>query len=186
MSGYWQRLLDALQGRTVEAAPAPPLAQQSTAGEAELRARVSALQMDLEDRDRLIQTMRQEYAALQAARDQTAAGAGQEQLERLFKRLAGPMSNLAALAELSDSGKDVPAADLVSLFRTLEKEAARAGMERIGESGTDVPFDTAMHQRMSGGSVHAGTAVTIRMPGYRMGDRILIKAMVSAREGRDG
>jgi len=130
--------------------------------------------------------MRQEYAALQSAKERAATDTGHDTLERLFKKLAGPMSNLATLAELSEAGKEVPAADLIALVRSIEKELARCGMERVGRPGADAPFDTALHQRMSGGAVHAGTPVTVRVPGYRMGDRILLKAMVSAREGTDG
>jgi molecular chaperone GrpE (heat shock protein) len=33
---------------------------------------------------------------------------------------------------------------------------------------------------MSGGAVHAGTAVTVQLPGYRLGEKILLKAMVTA------
>jgi molecular chaperone GrpE (heat shock protein) len=35
---------------------------------------------------------------------------------------------------------------------------------------------------MSGGAVHAGSPVTVQLPGYRMGERVLMKAMVSAVE----
>ncbi len=181
MSGYFRRVLDALAGRA--AAPPPADEPRRVLDEVDLRARLSALEMDLHERDRQVETMRQEYAALKAAGEHAAAGAGQDQLERLFKKLAGPMSNLSALAELSESGKDVPDGDLVSLFHAVEKELARAGLERVGRCGEDAPFDTAVHQRMSGGAVHAGTPVTVRVPGYRMGGRILIKAMVSAGDG---
>ena len=48
------------------------------------------------------------------------------------KKLAGPLSSLAVLASMSDAGREVGAADLVSLYRSLEKQLKAAGLEQIG------------------------------------------------------
>ena len=95
------------------------------------------------------------------------AEAAQEQLERLFKKLAGPLANLAALSEMSEAGEQVEPADLLSLVRSLEKELHRAGLEPIGRVGEVVPFDVTGHQRMSGGTVRVGMTVTVQLSGYR-------------------
>jgi len=126
--------------------------------------------------------MQREYAALQAARGRAAAGAGREQVERRFKKLACILSNLAVLAGAAEAGRDVASADLLALFHSIEKELNRAGLERIGAPGATSAFDASIHQRMSGGTVSAGTPVVVRAPGYRMGESVLLKAMVSARE----
>jgi molecular chaperone GrpE (heat shock protein) len=153
--------------------------------EAELRAQLASLRMDVEERDQRIEAMQREYAALQVAKEKAAGDGGQEQLERLFKKLAGPLSNLAALADLGKAGREVAAADLLGLFQSLEKELAHAGLTRVGTVGEATSFDTALHQRMSGGTVHAGTQVVVRVPGYRQGEKILLKAMVSTRGATD-
>lgn len=178
-STYLQRVMDALLNRATATpqpetpAPAPP---ESAVSESKIR----SLQLDLEERDRKIEQMRQEYAALQAGRDRAAADSGQEQLTRLFKKLTGTLSNLAALAAYQEAGRDVSAADFAALARSLDKELAKAGLERIGTPGEMAAFDLALHQRMSGAAVHDGGPVTVRVPGYRTGDQILMKAMVSA------
>ena len=171
---YITRLVDALLGREPEAAPA--------IGDAAVRARIAALELDLRERDQRIATMQKEYGALDVAARRAASGAGQDQLEQMFKKLAAPLSNLAAMASLAEAGRDVSAADLVSLFRSLEKPLKAAGLESLGNPGDSVSFDVALHQRMSGGAVSNGSAVVVRTPGYRVGAKVLLKAMVTAKE----
>ncbi len=185
--GYWGRLWAALLGREVVeaaavAAPAPPVALPPDEQVAEVRARAATLEMDLRERDERIEKLRVEYETLRAERDRAVGRAAQDEVEKLLKKLAGPLSNLVALATLAEAGKDVQAKDLASLVRGVEKELLRAGLEPVGKVGEETRFDVAVHQRMSGGAVREGTPVTIQLPGYRLGDKVLLKAMVSARE----
>ncbi len=137
--------------------------------------------MELKERDQRIEQMRAEYAALQAARERAGAEAGQDQLEKLFKRLAATLGNLNVLTAMAEAGREVEAGDLIQLIRGLEKELLRAGLEPIGTVGEKTLFAVASHQRMSGGAVRDGVPVTVQIPGYRMGEKILSKALVSAR-----
>jgi molecular chaperone GrpE (heat shock protein) len=130
--------------------------------------------------------MQHEYATLNADKTRAAASAGQAEIENVLKRLAGPLSNLAALDALAAAGKAVEAADVLALARGVEKELARVGLERVGVVGESLPFDAALHQRMSGGEVHGGTPVVVRIPGYRLGRTVLLKAMVSTKEAPGG
>lgn len=177
--GYWRRLWAALAGRDVR-----PQGEAGTGDErlTELRAHVASLELDVADRDRQMAEMRAEYGTLQAAKERAAAGAGQDQLEKLFKKLAGPLANLAVLMAAAEAGQEVETGDLIHLLKSLEKELHRAGLEPIGRAGQQAAFDVACHQRMSGGAVREGTPVTVQLPGYRLGEKILLKAMVSAGE----
>ena len=180
--GYWGRLLAALAGRDAGPAVAPGSPDEQLA---QVRAQAAALQLDLAERDRQMAEMRAEYGTLHAAKQWAAADAGQDQLERLFKKLAGPLANLAVLTAAVEAGQEVEARDLVQLLKSVERELHRAGLEPIGRVGQRAQFDVASHQRMSGGAVHAGTPVTVQLPGYRSGEKILLKAMVSAGETED-
>jgi molecular chaperone GrpE (heat shock protein) len=144
-----------------------------------LRARVAALELELEEGDRRIDEMRRECARLQAGQEQAHLRAGSEELEKLFHRLAGTLVNLATLATLAESGQKVEVDDLVRLYRALEKDLNQAGLEAIGRLGESVPFDPATHQGMNCGSLKAGL-VTIELPGYRCREKVLRKAMVRA------
>lgn len=178
-AGYLGRLWTAFLGRVDEPTNAVGSRTEPSTG---LAARLASLEMDLAERDRQIADMRIEYASLAGAKERAASGAGQEELEKLFKRIAGTLANLTTLAACAESGQEVEVRDLVSLFRGLERELAKAGLEPIGRLGEQTGFDIAAHQRMSGGAVHAGTPVTVQLPGYRMGERVLMKAMVRATE----
>jgi molecular chaperone GrpE (heat shock protein) len=176
-TSYWIRLGQAILGRTT-AGPATPADEQV----AEARAKAATLEMDVRERDERIGKLRSEYDLLRAERDRAVGQAGQTELERLLKRLAGPLSNLAALATLAEAGQEVQSKDLASLVRGVEKELARAGLEPVGTVGEASRFDARFHQRMSGGTVKDGTSVTVRLPGYRFGEKVLLRAMVSAQE----
>ncbi|NLN91953.1 MAG: nucleotide exchange factor GrpE [Candidatus Hydrogenedens sp.] len=167
--GHWWRWWAALFGREAEA-------PEDEAGH---RARIAELEMDLRERDDRITAMQAEYAQLEISKGKAKETAGQNELEGLFKRLAGPLSNLATLVELARKGQTAEAADFVQLFDTLERELARKGLERVGATGDAADFDIALHQRMSGSTVRTGTPVVVQMPGYRMGAKVLLKAMVT-------
>jgi len=174
---YFSELLNALAGK------ARPAASPSvTAGPAEARSRVATLEMDLRERDERIAAMQKEYSALEIERQRAAAGAGEEQLRTVFKKLAAPLSNFAALVALTEAGQAVEARDLASLFRSIEKQLKVAGLEPVGVAGESVAFDVALHQRMSGASVSMGTLVTVRTQGYRFAGQVLLKAMVTSKE----
>lgn len=180
--GYWARLFDALFGRREET-PEPVATEPAAADEgvAELKGKLAGLEMDVQERDAKIEEMRKEYEALEAAKERAVFEAGQGQLEQVFKQVAGPLSNLMALVELAEVGRDVQAGDLAQLARDLEKQLERFGLQPVGQAGEETEFDAAVHQRMSGGGVRAGTPVRVRMPGYRLGEKVLLKAMVSAK-----
>ena len=175
--GLGSRLWAALRGPQ-----APPPTAEIPADTADLKARIAALSLDLEESGRRIAAMQAEYQALGAEKDRAGATAGSGALEALFRKLAPSLANLEALAGLGRSGEPVQTGDLLDLIGDVLKELGRAGLERIGDEGASVPFDTAQHQRLSGGSARPGDPVLVRAPGYRFGGKVLLKAMVTAKE----
>ena len=145
------------------------------------RARAVALEMDLRDRDAEIARLRQEYERLQAEAERGRAGAAAAGFQALAKRLAPLLSQLATMQALAETGREVRAADVLKLFAKVEQVLADAGMTRIGAPGEETVFDTRQHQRMSGGDVDDGDPITVRFVGYRLGETMLAKAMVSRR-----
>jgi len=179
-TGYFARLLGAFLGRDV---PPPASAPAVPAGERqlELQATVAGLEMELRERDEQVRQLKNEYSALEAARQRAASEAAADQLERLFARLAGTLGNLSVLTAMAEAGREVDAGDLIQLIKGLEKELGRAGLEPIGAVGEKTLFAVACHQRMSGGAVRDGVPVVVQVPGYRLGEKVLIKALVSDR-----
>jgi molecular chaperone GrpE (heat shock protein) len=177
-SGYWRRVIDSVLNRRPEPGSSGP-----DASPAELRARIASLEMDVADRDQRIAVMREEYAASAQSGLRSADSASGKATEDVVKRLAGALSNAAVLGALAKSGKEVAASDALALLADIERQLGRAGVERIGEVGEEIRFDTAQHQRMSGGTARADSKAVVRMPGYRLGERVLLKAMVSVEGG---
>jgi len=147
---------------------------------------VDVLAMDLRERDARIAAMQREYDALQLELARTAQTAGREEIEALCKRLAAPLANLAALRALAAKGKTVEVTDVFSVISDIERTLGKVGLEQVGAVGEETVFDVATHQRMSGGDVQAGTAIVVRLPGYRLGERVVLKAMVSTKGVGDG
>ncbi len=172
---YFARLVSALLGRET-------LIAGVEGSNASVQARIALLEMDIKERDKRITEMQKEYANLQVAQEKATAGAGREEIKNLCKRLVGTLSNLDVLVSLEKSGREVAVKDLIELILSLEKELGRIGLEKIGTVGMETGFDPVFYQRMSGGSVRAGIPVVVRIPGYRMGEKILLKAMVTAQE----
>lgn len=179
-TGYFQRLFAALLGQHGRAGTDLP------DDPAQLKAMVASLRLDLDEQDKRIGAMRKEYGQLEASKEQSTASAGEEQLTSVLKKLSGPLSNIAVLRDAAAAGEDVQVDDLMRLIASLETVLTRVGLEVIGHSGEASHFDSAIHQRMSGGSVHDGVPVKIEVPGYRLGERILQKALVSIEGNGDG
>ena len=174
---YWSRLWKVLRGQSAETHT-----DLANASPADLQSRNVALELDLRDRDDRIAVMRREYEQLQTAGRRDDTGVRQEELERLLKRLAGPLANMLALTAMSRAGREVEVADMLQLVDSLVKELGRAGLEPIGEAGLATTFDVAGHQRLSGGAVQPGSPVVVQIPGFRFGTTVLLKAMVSMPE----
>ncbi len=179
--GYFQRLFTAVLGHDISSGEPPP-ADDVT----KLKATVASLHLDLDERNERIAVMCKEYEQLEASKAQSTASAGEAELTSLMKKLSGPLSNIAVLRDAAAAGEDVQVEDLLRLIASLEKVLERAGLEVIGHSGEASGFDSAIHQRMSGGSVREGVAVKIEVPGYRLGERVLQKALVSVEGNGDG
>ena len=126
--------------------------------------------------------MRVEYATLDAEKNRAVAAAGAAELQRVFKKLSPPLAMLSTLAQKTRNGEDVLAIDLAQTVASVEKALASGGLERIGEAGSTVAYDAALHARMSGGAANDGEPVILHPPGYRLGGVVLHKAMVAVAE----
>ena len=181
---YLSRLWAALRGRSTHPAPvaAGPVPHAPPLSDSALHAQIAELNASLTDAGEKMTRMREEYATLEAEKARALAAAGTEELRRVFKKLAAPLAMLSTLAQKARNGEDVLAADLAQATASVEKALAAGGLERIGDSGSEVPYDVALHARMSGGAAADGERVILQLPGYRLGEVILQKAMVAVKE----
>lgn len=142
------------------------------------RARLAALELDVRERDAEVAWLREEYRRLSSETERARATAAQEQLRVLAERLAPAMSQLATLQALAEAREDVRVLDVLQLVGRVEAVLAEAGCERVGSVGAEVPFDPSLHQCLNSTRVPRGAAVSVRFVGYRLGETMLLKAMV--------
>ena len=151
----------------------------------DLRNRVASLELDLRQKDDEIAALREEYERLreQGGRErERAASAG---FDALARQLAPLLSQLATMQALAGGERAPRLEDVFKLFEMLERVLAGHGLARIGEVGDETAFDARWHQRIGGAEVDDGDPIRVRFVGYRMGENVLLKAMVSSAASKD-
>ena len=148
-------------------------------------ATIAALRLDLDERDRRIAALLKEAEAAGRAAPAEAESAAAERMNKFLRKLAPLLAQADAMRQFAAEGRPLKAEDAFALVARIEKTMAEEGVERIGAAGEETVFDSRLHQRMSGGDVSDGAAVKVRFAGFRQGERILSKAMVSRKEDGD-
>lgn len=151
-------------------------------GTSQLETRIAGLEMDLKERDEQIVRLRQEFALQAQQAEQAVAQAGSTELEALAKRVAPLLAQLATLQAMTDGGREVRPADVLKLAGKIKAVFLESGLIPLGQPGELCPFDSQIHQRMSGGDVQDGAPVKVRFEGYRFRETVIVKAMVSREE----
>jgi len=173
-------LLRKLFGRASEeppssaAPPAPPADLPATSA--------AALELELAARDRRIEALLDEVGVAREAGRSSAAGAAQARVDGLMRRLAPLLAQAHAMRHFGEGAQPVRAEDALAVLSKIERVLSDEGLARIGEAGAQATFDPSLHQRLSGGDVEDGTPVLVRFPGYRVGDTVVAKALVSRAE----
>lgn len=147
--------------------------------QADLTTELERARMDVRERDEEIEKLRKEYTLRERQADTKVASAADDVMLGLMRRLGPLLSQLATMKGMAGEGRDVKTADLLTLFGKIEKAFEYAGLYPIGSVGEEIAFDPRLHQRMSGGDVKNGSPVRVRFVGYRYGDTIVTKSMVS-------
>jgi molecular chaperone GrpE len=155
-------------------------------GDAGEVSRIAGLEMDLKERDARIERMQREFGIERQRADSAASGAVEAGIEDLVRHAASPFANLRAMRARHERGDEVRVADVLRLTDKIEKLFIERGLEPVGAVDDQVPFDSKLHQRMSGGDVSDGDPVRVRFVGYRFKDKIVAKAMVSRADAGNG
>ncbi len=145
----------------------------------DLRNRVASLELDLRQKEDEIGALREEYERLRQRGERERGSAASAGFDALARRLAPLLSQLATMESLAGGGRAPRLEDAFKLFDMLERVLAEDGLVRIGAVGEEIAFDARWHQRMGGGEVDDGDMIRVRFVGYRMGENVLLKAMVS-------
>lgn len=149
----------------------------------DLRNRVAALELDLRQKDDEIAALREEYERLRQQGERERNSAASAGFDALMRRLAPLLSQLATMESMAGGERAPRIEDVFRLFDMLERVLAEGGLARIGTVGEETAFDTRRHQRLGGTEVDDGDRIRVRFAGYRLGEAVLLKAMVSRADG---
>ena len=171
-----ERLKNAMAALAGKLAPAPPPEPGTPA------ARIVELEMQLAGRDERIAALLKESEAQRGAARGDAEAVAADRMNKLLRRLAPLLAQADAMKHFEAAGKPLRAEDAFALVAKIEKALAEEGVLRIGEAGEETGFNARLHQRLSGGDVKEGDRVHVRFVGFRQGDRVLNKALVTRKE----
>lgn len=145
----------------------------------DMRNRVASLELDLRQKDEEIAALREEYERLREQGTRERDSAARAGFGALARRLAPLLAQLATMESLAGGERAPRLEDVLKMFDMLEKVLAEDGLVRIGAVGEETSFDARWHQRIGGAEIDDGDRIRVRFVGYRMGENVLLKAMVS-------
>lgn len=151
----------------------------------DLRNRVASLELDLRQKDDEVAALREEYGRLRQQGERERDSAVNAGFDALARRLVPLLAQLATMESLAGGERAPRLEDVFKLFDMLEKVLTEDGLARIGTVGEEAAFDSRWHQRMGGAEVDDGDRIRVRFIGYRMGENVLLKAMVSRAVAKD-
>lgn len=186
LSAAWSALCgqecSAAPGVVPDSAPAPAsgAAHSAALENALLDARAEAARQRLaaEECEQTAATLRRELEAERAGRSDAIAAAVQSRIEAPLTDAAATIGQLALQARLIEEGQPITARDVMALAQNLSRACAALGLEPAAAVGDAVPFDPALHQPLGGPALAPGAAITIRIPGCRLGGRLVKKSFV--------
>ncbi len=129
-------------------------------------------------------SVRAEYAALAAGRDEMIASAVRDERLAIFRRLQMPAIQIPTLLAALEQGNQVAPDDALRLIAPLGQALADLGFVPIGEVGAEASYDPRLHRaagRGGGGGARSrapGAPVRCRYIGYLYQGEVVCKADV--------
>jgi molecular chaperone GrpE len=135
------------------------------------------LRLELEERERQLELLKNEVARLRVSAQELTEAARSAQMERLLAESAAPVAQIMTQAYLLEvQGRPLQTRDLLAVTRRLVQVLEEQGMQVVGKIGEIQPFDPDRHEPMASGlSIEPGTPVTIRFVGIAYRDHLLKK-----------
>ena len=145
-----------------------------------LTRQLKALELELADRDRRIQTLTADLQRAQARQADLTAAATASHLETLMRDLAPGVAQFATQSHLVETeNRPVESRDLLAVTRRLVRTLQQNGLVLEGEIGQVLPFNPDRHAALSGQTaILPGQPVRVRMPGVLWQSAILLKTAV--------
>ncbi len=144
----------------------------------DLRRKVMELEIESEEKENLIESLKKEYEALHSRCRDNTVNVKEEEIIEIFTEISPHLTQLNTMKKLDEKGKDIKIKDLFRLIKQIEKIFEKRGVIQIGEAGEKVPYDSSVHQSAGNMSISEAEEVIIRFCGYKIQDKLVKRALV--------
>lgn len=161
--------------------PVPTTAREAPADDDALlaaRADVARQRLRADEAEARAANLHRELDAERQSRAWAVATAVDARLDPVLADAASLLGQLALQASLLAGGKPVGARDVMALAQRLAVVFERLGLVALGAPGERVAFHAEQHQPFGGTALPPGAVVVIKVPGYRLGERVVRKSLV--------
>ena len=135
-------------------------------------------EMETEQFEKRILDLKKEAQRLKHELEQQSTTLNIDFQDTTFEQLHSLLTSYPTVRAIVKTQPNLPAKNLVALFKPLDNLLANWGIETIGKPWQKASYNPQLHQSDSQ-DIEEGESVYIRFIGYRQGDRILSPAKVS-------
>lgn len=147
----------------------------------ELEALAQSLNLEVAERDKQIQILKQELERFQSKQDSTINSVVSNEIESLIADMAPGIAQIVTQQHLLNvESKPLQAKDVIAVAMRLVRGFEEHGMILEGSIGENVEFDPNKHELVSMGESEQeeGQMVIVRMPAVTFQGRVLKKMAV--------
>jgi molecular chaperone GrpE (heat shock protein) len=142
-----------------------------------LKREIQKLQLELTERDRLIDKLKQQLEQQRTSENNNISSAVQNQIEQLITDTAAPVTQLLTQAHLLEQGKPVQAKDVLLVAKRLIRTLEDNGLTIVSQVGETVSFDSNLHEPLSASTeISPGAEVVVRFAGVSYQGKVIRKA----------
>src|SRR5262245_16425470 len=145
-----------------------------------LQREAQGLRLEMEERERLLGSLRSELERQRNGESLRIAEAVQSRIEKLMIDVAAPVAQLLTQAHLVEiEGKPLQVKDVLVVAKRLVRSLEDEGLKLEGGVGETTSFDPNRHELLGGeAALTRGKAVVVRFAGVSYRGRLIRKAGV--------
>ena len=144
-----------------------------------LEREIQNLRLELTERDRLIDKLKQQLEQQRTSENNNIDSAVKNQIEQLLTDTAAPVTQLLTQAHLLEQGKPVQAKDVLIVAKRLIRTLEDNGLTILSQVSETVSFDSNLHEPLSAiTSITPGAEVVVRFAGVSYQGKVIRKAGV--------
>jgi molecular chaperone GrpE (heat shock protein) len=144
-----------------------------------LKREIQNLQLELTERNQLIDQLKQQLEQQRTNENNNISSAVQNQIEQLLTDTAAPVTQLLTQSHLLEEEKPVQAKDVLLVAKRLIRTLEDSDLTIVSQVGETVSFDSNLHEPLSASTaINPGAEVVVRFAGVSYQSKVIRKAGV--------